>query len=116
MTRLAIQRLFAQHCGGGGGNRSAGGDAGGGLQMDFAAFCTFCAAWEQRHRPSAVQYFFPLLDLRGCGYLTQAGAGSCWCVCAGWCMETRGHLPGTYSASAHLIAYLLCLPASLAAG
>jgi hypothetical protein len=40
--------------------------------MDFAAFCTFSAAWEQRHRPAAVRYFFPLLDLRGCGWLSQA--------------------------------------------
>jgi hypothetical protein len=35
--------------------------------MDFAAFCTFCAAWEARHAAAAVRYFFPLLDLRGCG-------------------------------------------------
>ena len=87
MTRLAIQRLFAQHCGSSIGAASSsssagsagphGGDAGACGQMDFAAFCTFCAAWEQRHRPAAVRYFFPLLDLRGCGYLTQVGAGSC---------------------------------------
>lgn len=56
MTRLAIDRIFAQHCPGGSG-------------MDFPAFCTFCAAWEARHHPAAVRYFFAVLDLQGRGYL-----------------------------------------------
>ncbi|KAL4439974.1 hypothetical protein ABPG75_002975 [Micractinium tetrahymenae] len=82
MTRLAIQRLFAQHCGtsssfGSSGRAAAFGERAGRTGtgspgMDFPAFCTFCAAWEQRHHPAAVRYFFPVLDLCGCGYLTQA--------------------------------------------
>ena len=53
--------------------------------MDFGAFATFCAAWEQRHRPPALRYFFCLLDLKGCGYLTQASVAGLrigWLV--GW--------------------------------
>ena len=109
MTHLAIQRLFAQHCGGGGG---AGGDAGGGGQMDFAAFCTFCAAWEQRHRPASVRYFFPLLDLRGCGYLTQVGAGSCNLVLRSAGLRWRQGDEGA-PARLHLPRQYDCLPALL---
>lgn len=100
MTRLAIQRLFAQHCGSNGSSGSfsssatsrgavtgagrAGWTAAGGRGMDFAAFCTFCAAWEQRHHPAAVRYFFPVLDLRGCGYISQVGACMCLADACVW--------------------------------
>ncbi|PRW33114.1 putative serine threonine- phosphatase 2A regulatory subunit B subunit TON2 [Chlorella sorokiniana] len=46
--------------------------------MDFAAFCTFCAAWEQRHAPAAVRYFFPILDLEGKGHLAPADLYTCF--------------------------------------
>lgn len=61
-----------------GGSGAAGGSAAGssstlGPLMDFAAFCTFCAAWEQRHAPAAVRYFFQILDLEGKGHLAPVG-------------------------------------------
>lgn len=52
-----------------GGNAAAGSSSAAVPLMDFAAFCTFCAAWEQRHVPAAVRYFFQILDLEGKGYL-----------------------------------------------
>lgn len=51
--------------------------------MDFGAFCTFCAAWEQRHTAAAVRYFFQVLDLEGRGHLTavsRAWIGLHWLV------------------------------------
>ena len=45
--------------------------------MDFAAFCAFCAAWEQRHRPAATRYFFqvaPRLAGRGPPHRSPAAA------------------------------------------
>lgn len=80
--------------------------------MDFRAFATFCAAWEQRHRPPALRYFFCLLDLKGCGYLTQASLAGLWA--GGWVgeaavrsAEVRPTLPS--SPSSHLLPCGACL-------
>lgn len=53
----------------GGGDAAAGSRSAAVPLMDFAAFCTFCVAWEQRHVPAAVRYFFQILDLEGKGHL-----------------------------------------------
>ncbi len=63
-----------------GGSGAAGGCTAGSSSilrplMDFSAFCTFCAAWEQRHTPAAVRYFFQILDLEGKGHLTPVRWG-----------------------------------------
>ena len=67
MTALFIQRLFAQHCASSSG---CGSGSGGGGGMDYTAFATFSAAWEQRHHPAALRYLFAVLDLEGRGYIT----------------------------------------------
>ena len=40
-------------------------------QMDFGAFLDFMLAWDNRSSWVGIQYFFPVLDLKGRGYLTQ---------------------------------------------
>ena len=40
--------------------------------MRWEAFLDFLLAWEHRGSAAGVRYFFPVLDLRGRGYLTQA--------------------------------------------
>ncbi|KAL3144696.1 hypothetical protein ABBQ38_001822 [Trebouxia sp. C0009 RCD-2024] len=40
-------------------------------QMDFGAFLDFMLAWDNRNSWAGIQYFFPVLDLKGRGYLTQ---------------------------------------------
>ena len=40
-------------------------------QMDFGAFLDFMLAWDNRCSWAGIQYLFPVLDLRGRGYLTQ---------------------------------------------
>lgn len=45
--------------------------------MDFAAFATFVAAWEERGHFGAVKYFFQVLDLQGRGFLDQVRCGDC---------------------------------------
>lgn len=39
--------------------------------MDFGAFLDFMLAWDNRSSWVGIQYFFPALDLKGRGYLTQ---------------------------------------------
>ena len=43
-------------------------------QMDFGAFLDFMLAWDNRNSWAGIQYFFPVLDLKGRGYLTQVEA------------------------------------------
>ena len=40
-------------------------------QMDFGAFLDFMLAWDNRSSLAGIQYLFPVLDLKGRGYLTQ---------------------------------------------
>lgn len=40
-------------------------------QMDFGAFLDFMLAWDNRSSWVGICYFFPVLDLKGRGYLTQ---------------------------------------------
>ena len=40
-------------------------------QMDFGAFLDFMLAWDSRSSWIGIQYFFPVLDFTGKGYLTQ---------------------------------------------
>lgn len=41
-------------------------------QMDFGAFLDFMLAWDNRSSLAGIQYLFPVLDLKGRGYLSQA--------------------------------------------
>lgn len=40
-------------------------------QMDFGAFLDFMLAWDNRGTWAGIRYFFPVLDLKGRGYLAQ---------------------------------------------
>jgi serine/threonine-protein phosphatase 2A regulatory subunit B'' len=40
-------------------------------QMDFGAFLDFMLAWDNRSSLAGIQYLFPVLDLKGRGYLSQ---------------------------------------------
>ena len=40
-------------------------------QMDFGAFLDFVLAWDNRSSLAGIQYLFPVLDLKGRGYLAQ---------------------------------------------
>jgi hypothetical protein len=76
MTPLFVARLFEERAhasgaaGRGRGQRAAAGAAG----MGWDAFQDFLLAWEHCGSPAGVRYFFPVLDLRGRGHLTQARA------------------------------------------
>ncbi len=43
-------------------------------QMDFGAFLDFMLAWDNRSSMAGIQYLFPVLDLKGRGYLSQVCA------------------------------------------
>ena len=49
-------------------------------QMDFGAFLDFMLAWDNRSSWAGIQYFFPVLDLKGRGYLTQVHMGISFAV------------------------------------
>lgn len=87
MLRQGSLPPYAAFAGGSGAVAAAGGNIAGGYPaaagacsplMDFAAFCTFCAAWEQRHAPAAVRYFFQILDLEGRGHLAPVRPLAGW--------------------------------------
>jgi len=40
-------------------------------QMEFGAFLDFMLAWDNRSSLAGIQYLFPVLDLKGRGYLSQ---------------------------------------------
>ena len=86
MTPLFVARLFEEHAtapcglrpGPPRGARQGAADPGGPAVnpssggMPWEAFLDFLLAWEHRGSAAGVRYFFPVLDLRGRGYLTQA--------------------------------------------
>ena len=85
MTPLFVARLFEEHAtapwgpnpglpgGARQGSANPGSPASGGRSgMRWEAFLDFLLAWEHRGSAAGVRYFFPVLDLRGRGYLTQA--------------------------------------------
>lgn len=87
MTPLFVARLFEEHAtapwapdpGLSRGARQCSADhenptenpSGGRGGMRWEAFLDFLLAWEHRGSAAGVRYFFPVLDLRGRGYLTQ---------------------------------------------
>ena len=71
MSPLFIERIFEEH---GAAKRSCGLQAAPAAgEMSFTAFVDFLLAWDHRSLPAGVAYFFPVLDLCGCGRLTQVG-------------------------------------------
>ena len=78
MSPLFIERIFEEHSAAkrsgslpGSGFRAAPGEAPPAGEMSFTAFVDFLLAWDHRSLPVGVHYFFPVLDLCGCGRLTQ---------------------------------------------
>ena len=82
MTPLFVARLFEEHAtapwaprpgGARQGSANPGSQASDGRGgMRWQAFLDFLLAWEHRGSAAGVSYFFPVFDLRGRGYLTQA--------------------------------------------
>lgn len=64
---IFLDRLFEEHATSDKSQRAEGFPN----QMDFGAFLDFMLAWDNRGTWSGIQYFFPVLDVAGKGFLTQ---------------------------------------------
>ena len=66
-SAIFLDRLFEEHVTSHKSQRTEGFPN----QMDFGAFLDFMLAWDNRGTWTGIQYFFPVLDFSGKGYLTQ---------------------------------------------
>lgn len=60
LTPFFVNRLFEEH---------ALKRQDGGLEMDLEKFIKFILAWRERTKPAALEYLFPIFDIRKRGYL-----------------------------------------------